>query len=255
MRIDVLTIFPDMFDGPMSASMMGLAREKGLLDLHIHDLRDWTTDKHRTTDDSPYGGGPGMVMKPEPIFSAVRAIVAMDPTPAHVIFLAPSGRSFSQQVAQQASKYERVLLVCGRYEGFDERVMSLADDVLSIGDYVLTGGELPAMVFMDAVVRLLPGVLGHENSTTDESFSDGLLEYPQYTRPPEFEGLTVPEVLLSGNHGRIAQWRRDQSVIRTAQVRSDLLENVDLTEREHRIAEDAISGSEAPFGKGTNERD
>ncbi|MBU4555656.1 MAG: tRNA (guanosine(37)-N1)-methyltransferase TrmD, partial [Actinobacteria bacterium] len=156
---------------------------------------------------------------------------------------------------QQASTYERVLLVCGRYEGFDERVMSLADDVLSIGDYVLTGGELPAMVFMDAVVRLLPGVLGHENSTTDESFSDGLLEYPQYTRPPEFEGLAVPEVLLSGNHGRIAQWRRDQSVIRTAQVRSDLLENVDLTEREHKIADDAISGSEAPFGKGTNERD
>lgn len=255
MRIDVLTIFPDMFEGPMSASMMGLAREKCLLDLHVHDLREWTADKHRSTDDSPYGGGPGMVMKPEPIFLAVRAIAAMEPTPPHVVFLAPSGRRFTQPVARQASTHGRVLLVCGRYEGFDERVMSLADDVLSIGDYVLTGGELPAMVFMDAVVRLLPGVLGHENSTTDESFSDGLLEYPQYTRPPEFEGLPVPEVLLSGNHGRIAQWRREQSVIRTAKVRPDLLESSDLSERERMIADDAISGSNAPFGKGTNERD
>ncbi len=245
-RIDVLTIFPEMFEGPMSASMMGLAREKGALDLHVHDLRDWTTDNHRTTDDSPYGGGPGMVMKPEPIFAAVRAIAAMAPERPHVIFLAPVGRPFSQRIAEQSVAQERILLVCGRYEGFDERVMTLADDVLSIGDYVLTGGELPAMVYMDAVVRLLPGVLGHENSTTDESFTAGLLEYPQYTRPPEFQGMAVPDVLLSGNHALIAGWRRTQAVMRTARWRPDLIETADLTAEERALAEDAIHGSDAP---------
>lgn len=236
-RIDVLSIFPEMFEGPMSASMMGLAREKGAMDLHLHDLREWTHDNHRTTDDAPYGGGPGMVMKPEPIFEAVGAIQAMEETPAHVVILAPVGRPFAQSIAEEDSRRERILLVCGRYEGFDERVMTLADDVLSIGDYVLTGGELPAMVFMDAVVRLLPGVLGHENSTTDESFTAGLLEYPQYTRPPEFEGLAVPEVLLSGNHGLIAAWRRMQAVIRTAELRPDLIERADLSVEERELAE------------------
>jgi len=240
MRIDVLTIFPEMFEGPMSASMMGLAREKGVLELHVHDLRDWTHDNHRTTDDAPYGGGPGMVMKPEPIFEAVRAIQAMAPTAAKVLFLAPTGRRLTQSIAEEDSALERILLVCGRYEGFDERVFTLADDVLSIGDYVLTGGELPAMVYMDAVVRLLPGVLGHENSTADESFTAGLLEYPQYTRPPEFEGMAVPEVLTSGNHARIAEWRRAQAVIRTAAVRPDLVEGADLTPAERTLAEDTI---------------
>jgi len=245
MRIDVLTIFPEMFEGPMSASMMGLAREKGALDLHVHDLREWTHDNHRTTDDAPYGGGPGMVMKPEPIFEAVRAIQAMAEEPAHVVFLAPVGRRFTQSIAEDGSRLGRILLVCGRYEGFDERVMTLADDVLSIGDYVLTGGELPAMVYMDAVVRLLPGVLGHENSTADESFTAGLLEYPQYTRPPEFEGLAVPEVLLSGNHGRIAEWRRMQAVIRTATVRPDLIDRADLTVEERRLAQETILSRDA----------
>jgi len=240
MRIDVLTIFPEMFEGPMSASMMGLAREKGVLELHLHDLRDWTHDNHRTTDDAPYGGGPGMVMKPEPIFEAVRAIQGMVPTVAKVLFLAPVGRRFTQSIAEDDSALDRILLVCGRYEGFDERVFALADDVVSIGDYVLTGGELPAMVYMDAVVRLLPGVLGHENSTADESFSAGLLEYPQYTRPPEFEGMAVPEVLTSGNHARIAEWRRTQAVIRTAVVRPDLIEGTDLTPVERRLAEETM---------------
>lgn len=249
MRIDVLTIFPEMFEGPMAASMMGLAREKGALELHLHDLRDWTHDNHRTTDDAPYGGGPGMVMKPEPIFEAVRAIAAMAPEDPYVIFLAPTGRRFTQALAEENGSRERVLLVCGRYEGFDERVMSLADDVLSIGDYVLTGGELPAMVYMDAVVRLLPGVLGHENSTADESFTEGLLEYPQYTRPPEFEGMAVPDVLLSGNHARIAAWRREQAVLRTAAVRPDLLETADLTPAERRLADEMKHVDEDP-GKG-----
>jgi len=238
MRIDVLTIFPEMFEGPMAASMMGLARDKGALDLHLHDLRDWTHDNHRTTDDAPYGGGPGMVMKPEPIFEAVRAIAAMAPQPPFVVFLAPTGRPLTQSIAEESSSRDRVFLVCGRYEGFDERVMTLADDVLSIGDYVLTGGELPAMVYMDAVVRLLPGVLGHENSTADESFTEGLLEYPQYTRPPEFEGMAVPEVLLSGNHARIAAWRREQAVLRTASVRPDLIEVAELSDAERELAKE-----------------
>lgn len=245
MRIDVLTIFPEMFEGPMAASMMGLAREKGALQLHLHDLRDWTHDNHRTTDDAPYGGGPGMVMKVEPIFEAVRAIEAMAPEPPHVVFLAPAGRRFTQSVAEESSSRDRVLLVCGRYEGFDERVMTLADDVLSIGDYVLTGGELPAMVYMDAVVRLLAGVLGHENSTADESFTEGLLEYPQYTRPPDFEGMAVPEVLLSGNHARIAAWRREQAVLRTAAVRPDLIEAADLSDAERELAEETRLDTEA----------
>lgn len=246
MRIDVLTIFPEMFEGPMSTSMMGLAREKCALELHVHDLRDWTHDNHRTTDDAPYGGGPGMVMKPEPLFEAVRAIRDMDARPAHVIFLAPVGRRFSQAIAREGAELARVLLVCGRYEGFDERSMTLADDILSIGDYVLTGGELPAMVYMDAVVRLLPGVLGHENSTVDESFTEGLLEYPQYTRPPVFEGMAVPEVLTSGNHRLIAEWRREQAIRRTARVRPDLIEAADLSSAEREMASEIMERRDAP---------
>lgn len=240
----MLTIFPEMFAAPMSASMIGIAREKGLLDLSIHDIRDWALDRHRTTDDTPYGGGPGMVMKPEPVFSAVRAVSDMDPAPPHVIFLTPVGQVLDQRVAQELSGYERLMFVCGRYEGFDERTFALADRLLSIGDYVLTGGELPAMVTIDAVARLIPGVLGHEDSTADESFSSDLLEYPQYTRPSEFEGVTVPEVLRSGDHGRIAAWRREQSLRRTARTRPDLLGKLDLTAEERAIAEDEMKRSD-----------
>ncbi|MHB9003784.1 MAG: tRNA (guanosine(37)-N1)-methyltransferase TrmD [Coriobacteriia bacterium] len=237
MRIDILTILPEMFEAPMSASMLGIARDKGILELHVHDLRDWTHDRHRTTDDSPYGGGPGMVMKPEPVFAAVREIRGMATTELYTIFLAPSGRSFDQLRAREFSTRERLLFVCGRYEGFDERILTLADEILSIGDYVLTGGELAAMVVADATVRLLPGVLGHEDSVTDESFSEALLEYPHYTRPAEFEGMAVPEVLLSGDHARIARWRREQAILRTARVRPDLLERAGLDRAELELAQ------------------
>ncbi|MDZ4063842.1 MAG: tRNA (guanosine(37)-N1)-methyltransferase TrmD [Coriobacteriia bacterium] len=243
MRVDVITILPEIFRGPMSASMVGLAREKGFLDFHVHDLRDWTTDRHRTTDDYPYGGGPGMVMKPEPLFAAVRDVVAMDPANAHVIFLSPSGTRHDQRLAEDLSVYERLIFVCGRYEGFDERALKLADMQLSIGDFVLTGGELAAMVVIDSVIRLVPGVLGHKNSTAEESFTTGLLEYPQYTRPPEFEGMTVPDVLLSGDHARIARYRREQAIRVTAQRRPDLLDSAELTEEEQIIAWEAIEGS------------
>lgn len=237
MVIDVITIFPEMFESPMSASMVGLARERGILELRIHDLRDYTTDRHRTTDDYSYGGGPGMVMKPEPLFSAIRAVKAMGPGEGTVVFLTPVGDRFTQQTAVAWGGLDRIVLVCGRYEGFDERVFQLADHTISIGDYVLTGGELPAMVVVDAVTRLLPGVLGHDESATDESFSEGLLEYPQYTRPAEFEGAEVPAVLLSGDHAKIARYRREQAIIRTARIRPDLLEKVRLTDDERRLAE------------------
>ncbi|MDP2181796.1 MAG: tRNA (guanosine(37)-N1)-methyltransferase TrmD [Actinomycetota bacterium] len=245
MRVDVITILPEIFTGPMSASMVGLAREKGHLDLHVHDLRDWTTDRHRTTDDYPYGGGPGMVMKPEPLFAAVRDVVAMDPAIAHVVFLTPSGTRHDQRIAEDLSVYERLVFVCGRYEGFDERALTLADMQLSIGDYVLTGGELAAMVVIDSVIRLVPGVLGHEDSTDEESFTTGLLEYPQYTRPPEFEGMSVPDVLLSGDHARIARFRREQAIRVTARRRPDLLDSAELTDEERTIAREAIEGSTA----------
>ena len=192
MRVDVLTIFPEMFDAPMSASIVGLARQKGLLNLHLHNLRDWTRDRHRTTDDAPYGGGPGMVMKPEPIFEALDSIRTLDADPGIVGFLTPAGRRLTQRFVQELAHETRLILVCGRYEGFDERVFALADFQISIGDYVLTGGELPAMVVVDAVARLQPGVLGDELSAADETFTEGLLEYPQYTRPSEYRGLEVP---------------------------------------------------------------
>ncbi len=236
MRVDVLSILPDIFEVPLSASMLGLARERGVLEVHVHDLRTWTHDRHRTTDDCPYGGGPGMVMKPEPVFEAVRAIRALDARPARTVFLGPRGDTFTQRTAERYAGMERLLLVCGRYEGFDERVYTLADEVVSIGDYVLTGGELPAMVIVDVVTRLLPGVLGHEDSTEEESFTTGLLEYPHYTRPPVFEGMEVPGVLRSGDHGRIAAWRREQAVRITARLRPDLVETAALTETERVIA-------------------
>jgi tRNA (guanine37-N1)-methyltransferase len=234
--VDVITIFPGMFEGPMSASIVGLARERGLLEFRAHDLRDWTHDKHRSTDDTPYGGGPGLVMKPEPIFEAVDAVQALEDDPGCVIFFTPAGRRFDQQLAEELALKERLVMVCGRYEGFDERVLSLADIELSIGDYVLTGGELPAMVVADAVARHVPGVLGDEDSAVDESFSEGLLEYPQYTRPAEYRGMAVPEVLRSGDHCRLAKWRREQSVLKTALVRPDLLAHASLSAGERALA-------------------
>lgn len=236
MIVDVITIFPNMFEAPMSASIVGLARERGLLEFRTHDLRDWTHDKHRTTDDYPYGGGPGLVMKPEPIFEALEAIQELEDEPGHVIFFTPSGQPFTQALAEELAVKERLVMVCGRYEGFDERALSLADLELSIGDYVLTGGELPAMVVTDAVARHVPGVLGDEESASDESFADGLLEYPQYTRPADYRGMSVPEVLRSGNHAKIAAWRREQSVRKTAEFRPDLIESAALSPAEAAMA-------------------
>jgi tRNA (guanine37-N1)-methyltransferase len=221
MKIDVLTLFPAMFAGPLDESIIKRARKKGLLDLKVHDLRDWTHDRHRTVDDRPFGGGPGMLMKPEPIFEAVESLRRDE---SKVILLSPAGRKFDQQIARQLAEQNDLLLVTGHYEGFDERLRrSLADDELSIGDYVLTNGALPAMVVIDAVTRLLPGVLGDDESSRDESFSQGLLEYPQYTRPAEFRGMKVPDVLISGNHAEIEKWRREQARLRTKQRRPDLL--------------------------------
>jgi len=222
MKIDVLTLFPGMFPGPLDESIIKRACESGRLRLGIHDLRDYTHDRHRTVDDRPFGGGPGMLMKPEPLFEAVEALRGEK---TRVILTSPAGRLFRQQIARELAAEEHLLLVCGSYEGFDERVrQGLADDELSIGDYVLTNGALPAMVIIDSVTRLLPGVLGDDESSQDESFSGGLLEYPQYTRPAEFRGMTVPEVLLSGDHAAIEKWRREQAEVQTRQRRPDLLE-------------------------------
>ena len=221
MKIDVLTLFPAMFAGPLDESIIMRARKKGLLDLKIHDLRDWTHDRHKTVDDKPFGGGPGMLMKPEPLFEAVESLRREK---TKVILLSPAGRKFSQAIARELAQEKDLLLVTGHYEGFDERVReALADDELSIGDYVLTNGALPAMVVIDAVTRLLPGVLGDDESSRDESFSHGLLEYPQYTRPAEFRGMKVPDVLVSGHHAEIEKWRREQAKLRTKKQRPDLL--------------------------------
>jgi tRNA (guanine37-N1)-methyltransferase len=220
-KIDVLTLFPGMFAGPLDESIIMRARKAGLLELKIHQLRDWTHDRHKTVDDRPFGGGPGMLMKPEPLFEAVESLRHES---TRVILLSPSGRKFDQAIARELAGQSDLLLVTGHYEGFDERVReTLADDELSIGDYVLTNGALPAMVIIDAVTRLLPGVLGDDQSSADESFSQNLLEYPQYTRPAEFRGLPVPDVLVSGNHAEIEKWRREQARLRTQARRPDLL--------------------------------
>jgi len=220
LRIDLLTLFPEMFTGPVDASIIQRARKSGLLDLRVHNLRDYTHDNYKTVDDRPFGGGPGMVLKPEPIFEAVEAL-ADDAT--RVILMSPAGRLFEQSAAQELARQERLLFICAAYEGVDERVrQELADDELSIGDYVLTNGSLAAMVVIDAVTRLLPGALGDERSALDESFSQGLIEYPHYTRPAEYRGWKVPPVLLSGNHAEIEKWRREQAALRTQTRRPDL---------------------------------
>lgn len=210
-----------MFAGPLDESIIKRARSAGLLDLTLHQVRDWTHDRHKTVDDRPFGGGPGMLLKPEPIFEAVESLVREN---TRVILLSPSGRKFDQSIARQLAQQEHLIFITGHYEGFDERIReSLADDELSIGDYVLTNGALPAMVVIDAVTRLMPGVLGDDASAMEESFSHGLLEYPQYTRPAEFRGMKVPDILVSGNHAEIASWRLEQAKMRTKERRPDLI--------------------------------
>ena len=243
MRIDTLSTFPDMFASVMGASMMRIAREKGILDFHAYDLRDWTHDRHRTTDDEPYGGGHGLVMKCEPIFEAMDEL-AGEGTRPHVVFLAPQGDRFDDSLARELAEQERLLFVCGHYEGIDERAYTLADSVISIGDYVLTSGELAAMVVIDAVVRKLPGVLGAEQGAVDESFNGSLLEYPQYTRPAEYRGMEVPPVLRSGDHGAVDTWRRQQSLERTFRLRPDLLEGADLDAADVAFLESLDAGGE-----------
>lgn len=233
MRIDVLTLFPAMFQGPMTESMLWKARDRGLLDLRLHDIRDYTTDKHHTADDIPYGGGGGMIMKAAPVVSAVESLLHDAPPGTPVILMTPQGRVFSHQIAKELAGYEHLVFVCGRYEGMDDRVRQLViTDEISIGDYVLTGGELPAMVMIDALVRHIPGVLGACWAADEDSHADGTLEGPHYTRPPVFRGLEVPQVLQQGDHGKIHQWRREQGLRRTWQNRPDLLFHARLTEDE-----------------------
>ena len=233
MRIDILTIFPGMFRGPYEESLVTRAVEKGLVQIFLHDIRDYASDRHRTVDDYTFGGGQGMLMKPEPLFAAVDDVQSQAPERGPVVILTPQGRLFDQEVAVELARQERLIVICGHYEGVDARVHEhLATDEISIGDYVLSGGELAAMVVVDAVVRQIPGALGSPLSSADDSFAQGLLEHPQYTRPAEFRGMSVPEVLLSGNHGEIARWRRQQSLLRTARCRPDLLARIELTEEE-----------------------
>lgn len=234
MKIDVLTIFPEMFSTILNASIFGKAVEKDLITVHIHDIRDYAKNKHKQVDDYPYGGGHGMVMSPQPLFDALSAILPDEATnKAQVIYFSPRGTVLNQKVAEEFAKFDHLILICGHYEGIDQRVIdSFVTCEISIGDYILTGGEIPAMVFMDCVCRLLPGVLGNPNSTTDESFSRGLLEYPQYTRPQTYAGLEVPEVLLSGNHKEIERFRIIESLKVTLERRPDLIESAELTKEE-----------------------
>ncbi|NOZ06123.1 MAG: tRNA (guanosine(37)-N1)-methyltransferase TrmD [Chloroflexi bacterium] len=269
MRFDIFTLFPEMFAGPFASSIVKRAQEMGRVEIALHDIRAYATDKHHTTDDTPYGGGGGMVMKPEPIFAAVERVLGerlssgKSATPSAeiadtvrsydmgvpIILLTPQGRLFTQSVACELASHEQLLLICGRYEGVDERVREhLVTDEISIGDYVLSGGEIPAMVVVDAVVRLLPGVLGDPAATHNDSHATGLLEYPHYTRPPVFRGWAVPEVLLSGNHAEIARWRREQALRRTLDRRPDLLGSADLTPADRAYLEKTSSLSEKDFG-------
>jgi len=237
MRFEALSVFPGVFSSYLDASIMGRAQQRGILDFEAYDLRDWTTDRHRTVDDAPFGGGQGMLMKPAPIFEAVEDIASRGEVRPHVVFFSPCGLRYDESCAQRLSRKERVLFVCGRYEGIDERCYRLADEVFSIGDYVLTGGELAALVVIDSVVRLLPGALGDEMSAVDESFSRGLLEYEQYTRPAEYRGMSVPDVLLSGDHAAVDEWRRGNAIERTARWRPDLLSDAGLSHDERTHAE------------------
>ena len=221
MKIDILTLFPEMFTGVFGSSMLGRAQANGLLEIHTHNIRDYADNKHRKTDDYPFGGGAGMVMMAQPIFDCMEAV--QGDAPAHRILLTPRGQLLTAKRAQELAKEERLILLCGHYEGVDERVNTIIDEELSIGDYVLTGGELPAMVLVDCLSRFIPGVLGSEESALDESHADGLLEYPQYTRPADFRGMIVPEILQNGHHAKIQKWRHEQSLLKTKQMRPILL--------------------------------
>ena len=240
MIIDILTIFPQMVAAPLRESIVGKAIDRQLIDVRVTNIRDFALDKHNTTDDRPFGGGSGMVMKPEPLAAAIASVRAADPS-VRVILLSPQGRMFKQEIAFELSRLQHICLVCGRYEGVDERIRNhYVDDEISIGDYVLTGGELPALIVLDSVARLVPGVLGSDESIAEESFVGGLLEYPHYTRPEIFEGHRVPEILLSGNHAAIRRWRRQQSLLRTRLRRPDLLEKNQLSREDEELLAEAI---------------
>jgi len=238
MRFDVFTLLPDTFAPYLQASILQKAAERGLLQFHVHNIRDYAHDRHHPTDDTPYGGGGGMVMKPEPVFEAVESVLGPAPD-CPVILMTPQGRVFDQKIAFELAEHPQIALLCGRYEGIDERIREhLVTDEISIGDYVLTGGELPALILIDAISRLLPGVLGDPDGAMDDSHASGLLEYPHYTRPPEFRGWDIPAPLLSGDHGRIARWRREQSLLRTLAKRPDLIEQASLTEADRKFIAD-----------------
>lgn len=233
MKIDILTLFPEMFEGILSSSILGKAIEKQAAEVNLVNFREYSSNKHKNVDDYPYGGGAGMVLTPQPVFDAVEDIIKKTNKKPRVILMSPQGETHSQEKAAELAEEDHLIFLCGHYEGFDERIREqLADDEISIGDYVLTGGELAAMVITDSVVRLLPGVLGNETSAPEDSFSNGLLEHPHYTRPADFRGLKVPDVLLSGDHGKIAEWRKKESLKRTAERRNDLLKNYPLSDQE-----------------------
>ena len=244
MKITVLTLFPEMF-APLKESIIGRACGKGKLDIEVVNIRDYSEDRHKKCDDYPFGGGAGMVMMPQPIGSAINAV---DPEHrAHRVYMSPKGATFTQDKAFGLLKYGHLILLCGHYEGIDERVLEeIVTDSVSIGDYVLTGGELPAMVLVDAVSRMVPGVLTNDESSLAESFEGGLLEYPQYSRPEEWRGKKVPEILLSGNHRKVEEWRREQSILRTMERRPDLLASAELTEKERKITDSVKDGKNAP---------
>jgi tRNA (guanine37-N1)-methyltransferase len=240
MEFDVFTLLPEVFHPYLESSILQRARQRGLIDVRVHNIRDWAADKHHVTDDEPYGGGGGMVMKVEPVFAAVESVLGVKPD-CPVILLTPQGRVFNQVVATELARHPRLALICGRYEGVDERIREhLVTDQISIGDYVLTGGELPALILVDALSRLLPGVLGDPDGPFDDSHASGLLEYPHFTRPPEFRGWGVPNILLSGNHARIAAWRREQSLRRTYKHRPDMLAKADLDDSDQKLLKKII---------------
>lgn len=252
MRIDVFTIFPEVFQPYLETSILYRAIQRQLMQVNLHNIRDWTTDKHSVTDDEPYGGGGGMVMKPEPIFAAIEGILGEEPD-YPIVLLTPQGRLLDQSIAYELSRQSGLALLCGRYEGIDERVRQhLVSDEISIGDYVLSGGELPAMVLIDAIVRLLPGALGDPGGALDDSHASGLLEYPHYTRPAEFRGWGVPEVLTSGDHARVARWRREQALLRTYLRRPDLLESAELSDEDKVFLEYYIQ-NETPKDQPSND--
>ena len=250
MKFEVFTLLPEVFPPYLDTSILNRARQRGLIDVRVHNIRDYTHDKHHTTDDTPYGGGGGMVMKPEPVFEAVESVlgpgtVQAQPVIVPVILMTPQGRVFTQRVAEELTRYERIALLCGRYEGVDERIREhLVTDEISVGDYVLTGGELPALTVIDAVSRLIPGVLGDPTGAEDDSHSMGLLEYPHYTKPPDFRGWKVPDVLANGNHAKIEQWRREQALIRTFKKRPDILAKAELSEKDKNYVQHLMSNVE-----------